>query len=56
MLFLACCTYKEKSGSPVPRYGLEYSYFIIFTDALRFVTGPMHEKLCFAKTVWCIEI
>jgi hypothetical protein len=33
------------------RYGLEYTYFIVLTDALRFLTGPMPETVCFAKTI-----
>ena len=34
------------------RTGLEYTYFIIFTDAVRLITGPMNAKYCFIKTIW----
>ena len=31
---------------------MEYSYFIIFTDAIRFIIGPMNLSYCFIKTIW----
>ncbi len=34
------------------RTALEYILFILFTDALRFITGPMNAKYCFIKTIW----
>jgi len=31
---------------------MEYAYFIILTDAVRFITGPMNANYCFLKTIW----
>ncbi len=31
---------------------LEYTYFILLTDTIRFITGPMNAKYCFVKTIW----
>ena len=31
---------------------MEYCYFIIFSDAIRFIFGPMNSSYCFVKTIW----